>query len=66
MRGAKQRNITSGRNQKGKRHGGSLETGLVKRGPGRPRKHAFTFHLAREGSAVGENEAAGGVQEGHL
>ena len=64
MRGAKQRKISSGRGQKAPGHG--VETGLVKRGPGRPRKDATP---ASQGSAAGEQEEEeehGGVQEGHL
>ena len=69
MRGGKQRNITPGRSQKAQ--GNGVETGLVKRGPGRPRKNAsmaFATHAPQQ-SAAGEmedEEDTGGVQEGHL
>lgn len=52
MRGDKQRNITPGRSQKAQ--GNGVETGLVKRGPGRPRKNAsmaFATHAPQLGRA---------------
>ena len=66
MRGAKQRNITSGASQKAQGRG--AVTGLVKRGRGRPRKDASAAFVT-QGSAPGEQEEkeeAGGVQESHL
>ena len=56
MRGAKQRNISRSR---------GAVTGLVKRGRGRPRRDTYAAFVT-QGSAPGEQEDAGGVQESHL